>query len=251
MHRRHHFRTIVLSMLLVTACTDSGTPQIEEPDPAAIQSNNRAVGLMGRFEYEQARDQFEALVEQWPGWNEVRVNLAIATLNRQGDGDEARALQIVQDVLEDDPGHLRARYMAGLVQLYLGEPGAAQEAFRAVAEADPDDAFAAYYLAQCSAQLGDYENALPQFRRALALNPYLRSAYYGAFQSLQRLGRQDEASALAADYQRLEGNPRSQLAEFKYTRMGPKGSALAVNTGGEGEAPAAPLQGALFTQPST
>ena len=63
----------------------------------------------------------------------------------------------------------------------------------------------------------------------MALDPYLRSAYYGAFQSLQRLDQPQRAASLVDEYQRLENNPRSHLAEFKYTRMGHKGEALAID----------------------
>jgi len=133
---------------------------------------------------------------------------------------------------------LRIRYLpdprafkcfVGLVLLYIGSTGEALAEFKRVAEGDPEDAHASYYLAQSLAQLGRYDEAISWYQRAMEQDPYLRSAYYGAFQSLRRLGRNQEAEALAADYQRLENNPRSHLAEFKYTRMGPKADALAVD----------------------
>ena len=57
--------------------------------PANIANNNRGVGLMGRFEYDKARQLFAQLAEQQPDrphvnldvWLDVRVNLAIATRN--------------------------------------------------------------------------------------------------------------------------------------------------------------------------
>ncbi len=233
------------SLLLLSACSDSGTGEADKtPDEAAIAANNRAVGLMGRFEYADARSGFAAIVDEWPVWHDARLNLAIATLNTQEPGSEIAAAELAQQVLEDEPGNLRAHYIAGLVQLYLGAPDAALQHFHFVAENDAQDAHAAYYLAQSYAQLSDYQQALDWYGRAMREDPYLRSAYYGAFQSLQRLGRADEARALAADYQRLENNPRSHLAEFKYTRMGPKGSALTVDL--ETDVAQAEPQGPLF-----
>jgi tetratricopeptide (TPR) repeat protein len=241
-----HTCLALLLFLLLPACSDSGQPEKPgPPDAEAIEANNRAVGLMGKFEYEQATVLFAEIVSQRPDWHDARVNLAIATLNRQLDGDDEKALQLAREVLQSEPSHLRARYLAGLVQLFLGDPRGALKDFGIVAEADPEDAHAAYYLAQCHAQLADPEEALSWYQRAMGLNPYLRSAYYGAFQSLQRLGRQQDAAGLVADYQRLENNPRSQLAEFKYTRMGPKASALAVDLGVEPLSALPP--GALFT----
>lgn len=200
------------------------------PTPEAIAANNHGVGLMGRYEYEHARKVFAELLEANPKWLNIKVNLAIAILNRQQEGDEQAALAMVDEVIASEPDHLRAHYVAGLLRLYLASPAEALVHFRRVAEADPQDAYAAYYLAQCLSQQSEHAQALQRYRQAMRLDPYLRSAYYGAFQSLQRLGRRDEARELVRIYQRLANNPRSRLAEFKYTRMGPKGEALAIDS---------------------
>ncbi len=247
---------ILILLLGLSACSDAGSPWPGAPSaettppglpPEAIAGNNRGVGLMGSFRYEEAWAQFRELAEQYPDWLDVRVNLAIATLNRQQPGDEQAALELVGRVLEADPGHLRAHYVSGLLNLYLSSPAVAQPHFERVAEAEPEDAYAAYYLAQCLAQQGEHASALSWYRRAIAKDPYLRSAYYGAFQAQQRLGDREAALALIEDYQRLDANPRSRLAEFKYTRMGPKAEVLAVDA--EVPAPAERPSGALFGAP--
>ena len=236
---------VLLPMLLLAACSDPGTEPPKELNAAAIEANNHAVGLMGRFDYASAQVEFSSLATQWPEWSDFKVNLAIATLNKQQAGDEETALELASEVIEADPANLRAHYVAGLIHLYLGATADAQAEFSYVTETDPEDAHAAYYLAQSLAQLGDYAGALPWFQRAMELNPYLRSAYYGGFQSLQRLDRPEEAQEVADQYQRLENNPRSVLAEFKYTRMGPKGAALAIDLPGKAAITARPT-GALF-----
>lgn len=223
---------------------------VPSPDAAAIAENNRGVGLMGRFEYEPALTLFAGLVERYPDWTAVHVNLAIATLNRQQTGDESAALTLVDQVLRQDPGNLRAHYVAGLLRLYLSSPAEAMVHFRRVAESDPEDAYAAYYLAQCLGQVGQYEEALIWYRRSMKLDPYLRSAYYGAFQTLRRLRQVAEAKAVMQDYQRLANNPRARLAEFKYTRMGPKGDALAVDLTPASKKPSPPA-GVPFAAPKT
>jgi Tfp pilus assembly protein PilF len=226
-----------------------GEPTVGAParpvDAAAVAANNRGVGLMGRFEYEPARQVFAELAGVHPDWLDAQVNLAIATLNRQLEGDERAALAIVDGVLGRDPGHLRAHYVAGLLRLYLSSPAEALPHFERVRASDPRDAYAAYYTGQCLAQLGRPAEALAAFRQALELDPYLRSAYYGAFQALQRTGQTEEARRLAGEYQRLATNPRARLAEFKYTRMGPRAEALAAGTGGP-RRPVAPPSGPAF-----
>ena len=248
MYIRNYAGLFILLAMLVSACSDSGTPAPQPPrDAEAIAANNHAVGLMGQFEFTEAQALFADLATQWPGWHDIKVNQAIATLNRQQDGDEMMALDLALEVLQAEPSNARAQYVAGLMQLYLGRPADARKHFEYVVEADPKDAHAAYYLAQCLAQLGDYGQALPGYERSMELDPYLRSAYYGAFQSLQRLGRPEQAKALATDYQRLENNPRSHLAEFKYTRMGQKAEALAIDLAAEPPPPRP--GGALFAEP--
>ena len=98
----------------------------------------------------------------------------------------------------------------------------------AVAQDTPGDGFAAYFAGQ--AQLAATpELALAWFTKAQAANPLLRSAYYGAFQALQRLGRRADAAAMLERFEGLAGDPRAQMAEFKYTRMGPLAMAVTVD----------------------
>src|SRR4029079_16969490 len=89
------------------------------------------------------------------------------------------------------------------------------------------DASPVYYVGQCKFQLGDAAGALEAFERALTLNPRLRSAAYGAFQARQRLGRGD-ASRMLERFRALETDPRGDVVEFKYTRMGPLAEAAIV-----------------------
>ena len=214
------------------------------PSAEEVAANNRGVGLMGRFEYEPARQVFDQLVARRPDWLDAQVNLAIATLNRQQSGDDSAALAILQRVLEADPNHLRAHYCSGLLLFHVGRTQAALEHFRLVTTADPADAYAAYFLAQGLAQQNRLDEAVEWYAAAIRIDPYLRSAYYGAFQAYQRLGQADQAREALGLFQRLQGNPQARLAEIKYTRMGPKALALAI------DAPQTQLlgapQGALF-----
>ena len=183
MHVKNFANFIPLLALLLTACSDSDTVTVNQPGTAAIEANNRAVGLMGQFDYSQAHALFTELALEWPDWHDVRINLAIATLNRQQSGDETTALQLAQAALHAEPDNLRAHYVSGLVKLYLGFPDEALTHFEFVANTDSQDAHAAYYRAQCLAQLADYGQAITWYQRAMELDPYLRSAYYGAFQT--------------------------------------------------------------------
>ena len=195
---------------------------------AQINAHNRGVGLMGQYKYAEAHPLFALLARQYPNWPDAQVNLAIVTLNRQLDGDEQAALAIVDKVLQSNHNHLAAHFVAGLLRFYLGETAKAHKHFQMVAENDPDDAYAAYYLGQCMARATNHAAALKWYRHALVKDSYLRSAAYGEFMSLQRLKRRTEAQQALQLYKRLAANPRARLAEFKYTRMGAKAEVKAI-----------------------
>jgi tetratricopeptide (TPR) repeat protein len=220
-----------------------GTLACSRPRPAGARAgddlvalNNRGVGLMGRFEYGAARDAFASLAVAHPDQLDVQVNLAIATLNRQAAGDDGEARRILERVLAVDPGNRRAHYCLGLLLLHDGRPADARPHFEFVVGHGEPDAYALYHDAQCRLQQGDLAGALAGYDAALAADPRLRSAAYGAFQTLQRLGRADEARRMLSVFRTLETNPQSEVVEFKYTRMGPLGEATVIDR------PATPAQ---------
>ena len=212
--------------------------------PALIAANDRGVALMGRYEYTAAEEVFAEVAGAAPHWLDARVNLAIATLNRQRDGDEALALDILATVLAEDPQHRRALYASGILRFHGGEIEAATALFRQVAAADPRDAYAAYFLGQTLLQSGDAEAAAQWFEKAVELDPNLISAYYTASLAFRRLGRAAEAARMLEDWQRYRASPAARTAKITYMQMGPKAEALAVSP--IAAAPAALPQGPLF-----
>ncbi|TDJ33076.1 MAG: hypothetical protein E2O56_04225, partial [Gammaproteobacteria bacterium] len=95
---------LMVATLVLGACQQSSSEF--EADAAAIAENNRGVALMGRFDYESAEAVFAELAGANPAWTDARINLAIATLNRQREGDEVKALDMVQAVLAGEPDNL-------------------------------------------------------------------------------------------------------------------------------------------------
>jgi tetratricopeptide (TPR) repeat protein len=233
--------------------TRSQTPSItsQPADPELITANNRGVGLMGKFQYEDARAIFQHLADQQPDWLDVKVNLAIATLNRQREGDEDAALAMLDDVLRRDPDHLRAHYCTGLLKLYLQSPQQALPHFTFVAEKDDKDAHAAYYVGQCLAQMRRYDEAAKWYEKAIANDGYLRSGYFALSQAYRALNRNEDAAKTLDSFQALERNPRARLVAFRYKSMGPKSEAAVVDIAGEQrpKSPAPRPDGPIFADP--
>ncbi len=202
---------------------------------------------MGRYQYADAEGAFVAALALAPDWLDARVNQAIATLNRQEEGDERLTLAMLSEVLDADPNHLRALYTSGIVHLYLGEAELAAARLEQAMAGDPNDAYATYFLGQALLQQGDHAAAAPLFLRAAELDPYLRSAYWAGAQALRRVGREDEAADLLLGYQRFETHPAARLAAFSYMRMGPKAEAAAVTV--KARQPEPMREGAVFSGP--
>ncbi len=219
----------LLTLLITAGCRH------KEPRPPAglsgpeIAAHNRAVGLMGQFQYGPAHEILAKLAKSHAELVDLQVDWAIAALNRRQQGDDQRSLQLLRDAQKRAPSNLRAIYCQGILYLDGGEPAIALKKFRHVADADPSDAYAIYYTGQCLAQQGDLQSALQWYERAIAADPYLRSAYYGAFQLSLRLQRTQNAERYREQFTKLENNPHAHLAEIKYTRMGPKAEVLPLS----------------------
>ena len=232
----------VLAVALLGGCgADDGI------SPELIAANDRGVALMGRYEYASAEEVFADVARAAPHWLDARVNLAIATLNRQRDGDEALALDILGDVLAEHPQHLRALYASGILRFHGGDVDSAIALFRQVVAADARDAYATYFLGQALLQSGDEQAAARWFQKTVELDPNLVSAYYTASLALRRLGSAEEAARMLADWQRRRASPAARTAKVTYKQMGPKAEALAVSPGPT--APAPLPAGPLFDSP--
>jgi Flp pilus assembly protein TadD len=213
------------ALLLAAGCAPPPSPM----DPrVASEAVERAVAQLGMFEFEAAEAILAPIADRGGAPYEVRLDRAIAALNRSDEGAQARAIALLGGILRDHPDDARAEYCQGLAWLYLGEPAKALPRFRRAAARHPEDPHAAFYAGQCCELQGELDAARDLYRRAAELDPYLRSAWLGLSRVLGRQGREDEAATALEEFRRQSGNPRSRLAEFKYTRMGALGEAVVI-----------------------
>jgi Flp pilus assembly protein TadD len=240
---------VVLALALsLAACGRSDAPPTKRsiPGNAEFRDLDRGVGLMGQFDFAAAHEQFATLASRFPDWYEARLDLAVATLNRQHEGDEQTAADQLSALLRERPDDLRPQYLLGLIALHSRSPKDAEPLLRRVADRDPHDAYARYFLGQSLLAQGRADEALVRFDEAIALDSRLRSAQYGASQALTRLGRLGDAAQRLNEFQRQRDNPLARLAEFKYTRMGAKAEAVSAP---RADQPRSPVSGPLFAEP--
>jgi hypothetical protein len=152
----------------------------QKPDPAVFfELNGIGVGFMDQFEFKKAVHAFERVVQLDPDWTPGRINLGIALLNTAVPANLQRALGIFADILRKEPDNPYAHFCTGIIYDYQGQVEDAIPHFEAVTKKDPNDAAAWFFLGkQYEGGRGDTERALPCFRRAVELDPYLNAAIY-------------------------------------------------------------------------
>ena len=247
---------VALSLLLAgcggggdsPSAPDAGAAPESQHSSETVAAMNRAAGVMGKFDFEEAAKAFDAIVQAPGAPLEARLNRAIATLNQSREGAQDSALAELTAFLAADPPAplaLRAKYCMGLCELYLGRAALAEPLFSEAADARANDPYAQYFAAQALEQQGQYAKALARYESAVKADPMLKSALLGVQRCARKSGDEARADRALADFEALSANPRARNAEFKYTRMGELGMAVVI---GEPPKPA-PRIGEVFRAP--
>lgn len=229
--------------LALTPCF--GQEEASKFSEEMISANNRGLAFMGAFDFKSAAEVFDQQEQKFPKVMAFRLNRAIALLNRQKEGDEAKALEILTELSKQ---HQKPHviYCRALLELRAGKPEIAIQHLRTVRDMAPDDPDTLYFLGTAYLQMSEAEKALELFQLALKKDPYSQSSVYGSMMAFRRLGNMQEARALMQKFTKLKTNPRARLTEFKYTRMGQFAEAIAI---GPETPPANQPSGKLFKVP--
>ncbi len=70
------------------------------------------------------------------------------------------------------------------------------EVLKTIVGQNPNDSFSRYGLAMEYANSGDLEQAVQEYQALLAVNPNYSAAYYHGGQTLEKLGRREQAREL-------------------------------------------------------
>jgi tetratricopeptide (TPR) repeat protein len=217
-----------LLLVLATGCrpksSPESTPAAPQPPaiaPAVIDAVNRGVSLMGQYDYDGAAKAFEQALAATPNLADVQVNLAIARFNRgkKEHQDLEQATQLLDAVIQAQPEHLRAWYFKSIVLQHQGQAEAAIPCLEKVLQHRPDDGVAWYLLGMCKQRIG--QDAQKELLRAIELRPYLGSAYYKLWQTLQVAGQTEQAAPYLEKFKKLREHPLAETIELpQYNQMG-------------------------------
>ena len=218
---------VLLTLILAFSLCSCG-PRNQAPSAQTLRArwhNNQGVVYMDQHNYTRGFEQFSAAVALEADYATGHANLGIAYYSL---GKYDSASVALQRALELDPGHLHALYTSGLIYHAQGREDGypkALEAFRRVASADADDPLVRYYLGRTLAKLGQHEEAITEFRRAIDLDPFNVSAYYNLSNQLRTLKRMDEWKTTLEKFKELSSVGHEGVSA-SYQGQGPYGEAL-------------------------
>ena len=157
-------------------------------------------------------------------WLRRQVSLAVLL------GRKRRSIELMQELLQLDPGDADSRNALGNLLMEAGEPAAAVEQFTMLLERRPENAEAWFNLGYIHESREDLANAERCFRRALELNPKIDRAWYGLGLTLIRGGRL--AEAVDALKKNIELQPFSPYGYYQlgmtYHHLGQRDEALRI-----------------------
>src|SRR5439155_7738392 len=183
-----------------------------------LRENNRGIGYMERFNYAKALETFEHVNQMDPNWQPGKINLGIALLNIDDEQNRTRAIELFQEIIDQEPDNPYAHFCLGILLNYRGLVDEAAAHFEAVTRIDPNDAHSWFELAKL----------LPPFapkraeclEKALRLDPYLNGARNALAQELSQTDpkRKDE---LLKELLAPRNTEWENVSKVRYTEMGP------------------------------
>jgi tetratricopeptide (TPR) repeat protein len=169
---------------------------------ALAPEDPRVFAILGNVAYQSLRKAaaegyYRRAAELEPNLAMAHGNLALVSLDM---GLSREAAEAARRALAIEPGHPFYQALLGRSLLLQGEPQGAAPALEAAVQGG--FAPAQKFLGRARDLLGQGATALEDFDRALAADPTDAQAHFWRAECLRRLGRHDEAKAAFAEYTR-------------------------------------------------
>lgn len=166
------------------------TDTVAKSPRSAVAEGNLGTAYFNRGNLQASLDHFRKCVALDPRPPNSYYNLGLA-YGRLLRFEEA--YQQFEETLRKNPKHYAAAYQAGLVLRQLGRRAEAETLLRRAAELRPDFALPYEELGYLAGDAGDFNVAIANFDKALAMEPTLATAALGRAAAEFSLGRLDEA----------------------------------------------------------
>ena len=172
-----------------------------EVTPNHAQLNNLlGAALVELSNFAEAEDRFRRAAELDPTLADPLARLGWLLYEKQGKAMEAK--ELLQQSLQLDPDHERARYTLGLVHQREGELDSAATVYASLLERIPS-AEAHRQLGLTYLQQGDLKRAQESLQEAARWSPYDPQTLVGLGQAMARQGKADSARLILKGAERI------------------------------------------------
>lgn len=164
MHRPIHYLLIASVFTTVQGGCASFWPPKPAVEDVAENSKRRQAEAIQSFEAKRDLAQFEAAKVRWR------------------EGDLRACKDLVNRLLERNPGHRGGRLLRAELELFEGRPNEVLPDIEALVQEEPNDAEALYLLGLLQEESGQAEEALHNFEKALKISPQ-NEVYLASYES--------------------------------------------------------------------
>ena len=172
--------------------------------PKAVALNAAGVDALGRGDLLTAEARFAVALEYHPRFVDALVNLALVEMQR---GNFKLARRKLDRAVLINRHIAQPHHGLGLLEEREEHPARAVKHYREALAVDPGFAPARANLARIHFESGQFDDAREQFLRLVEVAPGDALGYAGLADSLEQLGREDEADAVVAKATARLGEP--------------------------------------------
>lgn len=167
--------TAILAIAFLALAVYSNIPRLAHTQRETAEDNfYEGLAYSKAGDVEKAVARFKAATSEQPNYAMAEQNLALM-LERTGQPQQA--MQILRNIVRDNPKSFMAHLIAGRTVLDFGHPALADTLFMQTLQLNPNSVEALVNLAHIQRIGGDTTAALSLLRKALSLNPRAYKAY--------------------------------------------------------------------------
>lgn len=211
-----------MTMLRVTA---KELPPPGSPDANIILRVGRAQCLAGQKKYDEARPQFEAVVQENPRYPNIHYAFGLFLFEIR---DVAAGVDQLKQEIANDPNNVIARLRIAASE-YKQDSAAGLPFAEEAVKLDPKQPFAHMLLGLLRLDVDDYMNAIPELELARKGLPNESKIYAALGTAYSRAGRKQEAVQARQQFARLAQEDKKKAeASVRYPPRGPDDGQISV-----------------------
>ena len=181
--------------------------ELPSSDDLRERAENRAEMVEGVFDDQPDKDEADDNTSPPQDNNSIKI---VEAKFANSEGNHQDAIDLVTEVLDDDPENAAAYYIRGNAKNEREEHEAAIKDYDQAIDLDPEDADAYNNRGNAKQGLGEYEAAIEDYDQAINLDQEKAAAYNNRGNAKQKLG---EYEAAIEDYdQAIEIDPEEGIA---------------------------------------